>query len=134
MADRSELRLGDLGRQSADDPEMSPVDGMVAVRTASELVREGAAGGAAGVPTENDARLLLAHVLGEGPFPWWNRFEVAPRFAGRFAELIAMRAERIPLQHLTGKAYFGRLELDVGPGVFIPRPETERMMVWATSS
>ncbi len=114
---------------------MSPVDGMVAVRTASELVREGAARlAAAGVPSpENDARLLMAHVLGEGPFPWWNRFEVAPRFAGRFAELIAMRAERIPLQHLTGKAYFGRLELDVGPGVFIPRPETESMLVWATS-
>jgi release factor glutamine methyltransferase len=87
---------------------------------------------AAGVPSpDNDARLLLAQVLGEGPFPWWNRFEVAPRHVGRFAELIAMRAERIPLQHLTGKAHFGKVELDVGPGVFIPRPETEMMMSWA---
>ena len=40
-------------------------------------------------------------------------------------ELAATRAERIPLQHLTGKAAFRRLELEVGPGVFVPRPETE---------
>jgi release factor glutamine methyltransferase len=111
----------------ADDIETS--------RTAIELVREGAARlAAAGVPSpENDARLLLADVLGEGPFPWWHRFEVDSEGAGRFAELIGMRADRIPLQHLTGKAYFGHVELDVGPGVFIPRPETESMLVWATS-
>lgn len=104
------------------------------IRTAGELVRSAADRlRAAGVPSpDNDARLLLAHVLGEGPFVWWNRFEVAPAYAGRFAELIAMRAERIPLQHLTGKAYFGKIELDVGPGVFIPRPETEMMMMWAS--
>lgn len=89
---------------------------------------------AAGVPSpENDARLLLAAVLGEGPFPWWNRYEVTPAGADRFGELIALRAERIPLQHLTGKAYFGRIEVEVGPGVFIPRPETEMMMTWAST-
>ena len=42
-----------------------------------------------------------------------------------FAELVARRAERVPLQHLTGRAAFRRLELRVGPGVFVPRPETE---------
>lgn len=42
-----------------------------------------------------------------------------------FRDLIAQRAKRIPLQHLTGVAYFRYLELEVGPGVFIPRPETE---------
>lgn len=102
--------------------------------TAQELITQAAERlRAAGVPSpENDARQLLAHVLGEGPVVWWNGLDVAPGPAGRYRELIARRAERIPLQHLTGKAYFGRLELEVGPGVFIPRPETELMMVWAS--
>lgn len=43
----------------------------------------------------------------------------------RFADLLIKRASRIPVQHLTGIAYFRYLELFVGPGVFIPRPETE---------
>lgn len=43
----------------------------------------------------------------------------------QFEELLERRASREPLQHLTGKAYFRNLELDVGPGVFVPRPETE---------
>jgi release factor glutamine methyltransferase len=38
---------------------------------------------------------------------------------------VAERARRVPLQHLTGKAGFRRLELSVGPGVFVPRFETE---------
>lgn len=45
--------------------------------------------------------------------------------ADRFASLVARRAERVPLQHLTGRAPFRHVELDVGPGVFVPRPETE---------
>jgi len=40
-------------------------------------------------------------------------------------DLVAERARRVPLQHLTGKAGFRRLELSVGPGVFVPRFETE---------
>ena len=43
----------------------------------------------------------------------------------KFEELVAKRAERFPLQHLTGFAYFRQLELKVGPGVFVPRFETE---------
>ena len=43
------------------------------------------------------------------------------------------RAQRIPLQHLTGSAAFGPLELSVGPGVFVPRPETEWLLEWAVS-
>lgn len=45
--------------------------------------------------------------------------------AAVFVELVGQRAKRIPLQHLTGWAPFRHLELWVGPGVFIPRPETE---------
>ncbi|MBO0804834.1 MAG: peptide chain release factor N(5)-glutamine methyltransferase [Nocardiopsaceae bacterium] len=44
---------------------------------------------------------------------------------------VARRANREPLQHITGRAYFRYLELDVGPGVFVPRPETEVLTGWA---
>jgi release factor glutamine methyltransferase len=76
-----------------------------------------------------DAELLAGHVL------QLNRGEVqAAMISGReldesqtklFTELAARRFAREPLQHLTGVAYFRQLELNVGKGVFIPRPETE---------
>ncbi|WP_104101254.1 peptide chain release factor N(5)-glutamine methyltransferase [Arthrobacter sp. 08Y14] len=81
---------------------------------------------AAGVPTPAvDAELLAAHLLGESR----GRvkalaFTDAPVPAG-YEELVAERAARVPLQHLTGSASFRYLELKVGPGVFVPRPETE---------
>src|SRR6202012_3714017 len=46
---------------------------------------------------------------------------------------VAARSRRVPLQHLTGMAAFGPLTLSVGPGVFIPRPETEAMLEWAVA-
>lgn len=52
-------------------------------------------------------------------------------FDARFWEGIARRAAREPLQHITGRAYFRYLSLEVGPGVFIPRPETEVVAGWA---
>lgn len=81
---------------------------------------------AAGVPSPRvDAELLAAHLLGETP----GRvralaFTDVPAPEG-YLDLVAERARRIPLQHLTGKASFRYLELAVGPGVFVPRPETE---------
>ena len=48
----------------------------------------------------------------------------------RFEALLAQRADRVPLQHLTGRAAFRHLELAVGPGVFVPRPETELLAGW----
>ena len=104
--------------------------------TAQDAVKRATAQlGAAGVPSpENDARLLLAHVLGRRLDPWWHQVQLSAEQAIRFTELVARRAERIPLQHLTGTAYFGHIELAVGPGVFIPRPETETMMVWAATA
>ena len=98
------------------------------VKRAGERLR------AAGVPSpENDARLLLAHVLGGRPDPWWHQVRLSAEQAAEYARLIARRAERIPLQHLTGVSYFGHVELAVGPGVFVPRPETETMMAWGCS-
>ncbi|MFY0406307.1 peptide chain release factor N(5)-glutamine methyltransferase [Solicola sp. PLA-1-18] len=78
----------------------------------------------------HDAETLLAHVTGRGRLePVAD--EVDPAAAERFAGLVARRAEREPLQHLTGSAPFRYLELEVGPGVFVPRPETEALAGWA---
>ena len=46
-------------------------------------------------------------------------------FLDRFEGLVGERLARVPLQHLTGRAPFRGLTLAVGPGVFVPRPETE---------
>ncbi|GAA2122986.1 peptide chain release factor N(5)-glutamine methyltransferase [Glycomyces algeriensis] len=87
---------------------------------------------AAGVHSpRNDAELLAAHVSGltrtrlliaDGP--------TAAQLA-QFNALIERRATREPLQHLTGSAAFRYGELAVGPGVFVPRPETELLVDWA---
>jgi release factor glutamine methyltransferase len=74
-----------------------------------------------------DAELLLRHVLG------WDRAsiltrggdELSPGDEARFFDLVAARARRRPLQHLTGTQAFWRHEFAVGPAVLIPRPETE---------
>ena len=58
----------------------------------------------------------------------------APISVDRYRTLVAQRAQRIPLQHLTGTAAFGPLTLEVGPGVFIPRPETESLLEWALAA
>jgi release factor glutamine methyltransferase len=78
-----------------------------------------------------DAELLLAHVLevGLGRLPLVE--EVSPDDAATYADLVARRAARVPMQHLTGVAYFRHVELHVGPGVFVPRPETELLAGWA---
>lgn len=80
----------------------------------------------AGVPTPAvDAELLAAHLLGASRGRVQAlAFTDAPVPAG-YEELVAERAARVPLQHLTGTASFRYLELRVGPGVFVPRPETE---------
>jgi release factor glutamine methyltransferase len=87
---------------------------------------------AAGVASpRHDAEALAAHVLG---LPR-SRLALAGALTGgqraRYADLVGQRASRVPLQHLTGVAGFRRLELSVGPGVFVPRPETEVLAGWA---
>lgn len=86
---------------------------------------------AAGIESANvDAELLAAHVLN------LTRGELAMQMAlgearfdqhqqDRFDALTARRVAREPLQHLTGEAHFRNITLKVGPGVFVPRPETE---------
>lgn len=87
---------------------------------------------AAGVSSPRaDAAQLAAHVLGMPRGRLALAGEMSPAQAARFDQLVAARAERVPLQHLTGVAGFLRLELAVGPGVFVPRPETELLACWA---
>jgi release factor glutamine methyltransferase len=94
------------------------------------LLRETARGfEAAGVPSPwVDATALVAYVLGIEPSQVAARDKCSVEEAGRLAELAAARRRRVPLQHLTGHAYFRRLAIEVGPGVFIPRPETELLV------
>lgn len=90
----------------------------------------------AGVPSpEVDAELLLGHVLGLG-----RGAVQAAAITGRvldaeeralFGEFVERRASREPLQHITGRAAFRSMELAVGPGVFVPRPETESVVQFA---
>jgi len=78
---------------------------------------------------EFDAVTLAAHALGTSTGELRKMMAMgAPAPDGlddRFGDLVTERARRVPLQHLTGKAGFRRLELSVGPGVFVPRFETE---------
>jgi release factor glutamine methyltransferase len=79
-----------------------------------------------------DAELLAAHAAaterGRLAFA-----DTGPEFCERYDELVALRAKRVPLQHLTGTAAFGPVTVHVGPGVFIPRPETESLLEWAVA-
>jgi release factor glutamine methyltransferase len=94
-----------------------------AVSEATEILRD------AGVPSPRvDAELLADHLLNVG----LGRLRAmmlgdTPAPEG-YEALVAERASRIPLQHITGVAHFRYLELAVGPGVFVPRPETESVV------
>lgn len=81
---------------------------------------------AAGVPSpRTDAELLAAHLMGESAGRIRALALIGAAAPAGYGELVAERSRRVPLQHITGVAYFRGLELAVGPGVFIPRPETE---------
>ncbi|MGC4803466.1 peptide chain release factor N(5)-glutamine methyltransferase [Micromonospora sp. DT233] len=86
---------------------------------------------AAGVEASRaEAELLAAHVLAVPR----GRLALTDGFTAdqldRYDALVARRTAREPLQHLTGSAAFRHLELAVGPGVFVPRPETELLAGW----
>ncbi|MBR6439760.1 MAG: peptide chain release factor N(5)-glutamine methyltransferase [Aeriscardovia sp.] len=90
---------------------------------------------------ESEAEKLLALALGKsaGEVLVWRALDLElSEVAGkaeisRFLFLLSKRRQRIPLQHLEGSAPFGGLELKAGPGVFVPRPETEAMAEAAAS-
>jgi release factor glutamine methyltransferase len=87
---------------------------------------------AAGVHSPHvDAEFLAAHVLGVER----SRLALMPMLTAEqlteFRKLVDRRGDRVPLQHLTGLAAMGEIDLAVGPGVFVPRPETELLFAWA---
>ncbi|HET8604143.1 MAG TPA: peptide chain release factor N(5)-glutamine methyltransferase [Marmoricola sp.] len=87
---------------------------------------------AAGVEgADLDAAELLAHVLGTTRAALALVDELTAAQQEEYDALVARRATREPLQHLTGTAGFRHVELQVGPGVFVPRPETELLAGWA---
>jgi release factor glutamine methyltransferase len=84
----------------------------------------------AGVPSpRHDAEELAAAVHGVSRGELHTVADAD--FDARFWAAVARRAAREPLQHITGRAFFRYVELAVGPGVFIPRPETEVVTGWA---
>ena len=104
---------------------MKPSSLREAISNATSTLRE------AGVSSSDvDARLLAAHLLGLRPVELMFA-EPPAGFECDYAQLVARRAAREPLQHITGSAPFYGVELAVGPGVFIPRPETEVLAQWA---
>lgn len=93
-----------------------PAELRAQVRAAARVLDE------AGVPSPlHDAEELAAHSLGVDRRDLWRQEAVGTGFAA----YVRRRAAREPLQHITGRAYFRHLSLEVGPGVFVPRPETE---------
>ena len=95
-----------------------------AVREATTRLAE------AGIPSpEADAVELAAFCLrtdaGDVRRRMVLREPATQQLADGYDELVAQRVTRVPLQHLTGRAPFRGLTLAVGPGVFVPRPETE---------
>jgi release factor glutamine methyltransferase len=95
-----------------------------AVRRATMTLAEA---GVASAPV--DALHLAAHLLGQDVAEV-RRLMVLGGIAAPpgYDDLVAQRAARVPLQHLTGRAWFRGVELHVGPGVFVPRPETELLV------
>jgi release factor glutamine methyltransferase len=87
---------------------------------------------AAGVASpRHDAAELLAHVVGVPRGRLALLDEVGERELAAYDALLVRRVAREPLQHLTGVAGFRHVDLLVGPGVFVPRPETELLAGWA---
>lgn len=100
------------------------------VRSAAEKLS------AAGVDSAHvEAQLICAHVLGTDRSRLMLADDLDADSVARVDEIVAARArDRIPLQYLLGRAVSGRLDLLVGPGVFIPRPETELLVDWTLNA
>ncbi|TQF65699.1 peptide chain release factor N(5)-glutamine methyltransferase [Rhodococcus spelaei] len=98
----------------------------LAILEATRLLEE------AGVNSpRTDAELLAAHVVGVERTRLGLVPLVDPEVIETYRGLVARRAQRIPLQHITGVSSMGEIDVEVGPGVFVPRPETELLLAWA---
>jgi release factor glutamine methyltransferase len=121
------MTTGSTAPAAQDEDDLMDVGTVVLDRVVREAAAELASAGIESA--DGDAELLAAHVVGV------DRAEVArQRALGRLLtvgqvvllrDLVDERIKRVPLQHLTGKAHLRSVTVDVGPGVFVPRPETE---------
>lgn len=103
-----------------------PLSAAAALRAGAAVLTE------AGQPSPRaDAHTLLAYAMGRTPAELFTA--PAPDTAQRaaYSHALTQRAQGIPLQHITGEAWFRTVRVEVGPGVFVPRPETEVMTGWA---
>src|SRR5450631_3319834 len=118
-------RTADIVTADQVQPDSSPTRLRLVINDAYQRLT------AAGVASpRHDAEALAAFVLG---CPRGHLHVVGDMSSGQrtvFSELVTRRAARVPLQHLTGTAPFRYLEVAVGPGVFVPRPETEVVAGW----
>lgn len=95
---------------------------------AAALARAARRLAAAGVESpRTDVEVLLAAVTGTPRARLPGLSSLSDETAAAFRAVIARRESREPLQHITGRSAFRYLDLEVGPGVFVPRPETEVM-------
>lgn len=78
-----------------------------------------------------DAEILAAHLLGVDRGRLGLVPLVEPELIDAFHRAVEQRARRVPLQHITGTSALGNIDVEVGPGVFVPRPETELLLAWA---
>ncbi|WP_026065645.1 peptide chain release factor N(5)-glutamine methyltransferase [Actinoalloteichus spitiensis] len=97
----------------------------LAVAEAERILRE------AGVASPRaDAELLAAHVVGVERTKLTMVPLVTVAVVEELHRLVRERSKGIPLQHITGWAAMGAITVSVGPGVFVPRPETELLLAW----
>ncbi len=108
---------------------MIPSDGLhSAITLATAVLAE------AGIDSaRHDAEVLAAHLAGTERGRLFLLEPPDDEFFERYHDIVAERSRRVPLQHITGTVDFGPVTIRVGPGVFIPRPETEAMLDWSVS-
>ena len=102
-----------------------PLPASAAVRRAALALAASAS-----VSPDAEARTLVAHVaaIEAGRIPFADALD--DEVVTRLDEAVARRVAGEPVQHITGVAHFRTTTLRVGPGVFVPRPETETMVGW----
>lgn len=118
-------------RSAASEPRAGASSAVARLTRASLLAQARDTLDRSGVPSpEGEAERLLLHALGLTRARFWSdrAAAVGEEDVARFARLLEARARRVPLQHLLGDVEFHSAQIDVEPGVFIPRPETELLV------
>ncbi|CAN5780885.1 peptide chain release factor N(5)-glutamine methyltransferase [soil metagenome] len=120
-------------RTGVDPPEPKRSAGSAGL-TVREAITIGAMELAASPSTSSrlDCELILAHVLGVSRTQLLAHpeIELSPNDEGCFRSSIQRRQQGVPVAYLIGKRPFHRVELSVGPGALVPRPETEFLVEW----